>query len=130
MNTVLFVCVRNSGRSQMAEAFLEQLAKGKMTAISAGTQPAAQINPTVAAVMREAGIEIGNRKPKLLTPEMLRSADRVIGMGCGVAESCPAGFIVAEDWEIDDPEGKPIQEVRRIRDRIRSKVQELIKETG
>jgi arsenate reductase len=126
MKKVLFVCVQNSGRSQMAEAFFNQLAEGKAVAISAGTQPAAQINSTVVTAMHEVGIDIGDRKPKLLTSEMLESADRVITMGCNVAEACPTSFVPAEDWELNDPEGKPIQEVRRIRDKIKTRVEELI----
>ena len=110
----------------MAEAFFNQIAKGKTVAISAGTQPAAQVNSTVAAAMREVGIEIGDRKPKLLTFEMLKDADRVITMGCNVAEACPASFVPTEDWELDDPEGKPIEEVRQIRDEIKARVEELV----
>ena len=110
----------------MAEAFFNQLAKGKAVAISEGTRPAAQINSTVVTAMREVGIEIGEQKPKLLTSEMLESADRVITMGCNVAEACPASFIPTEDWELDDPEGKPIEEVRRIRDKTKARVEELV----
>ena len=109
----------------MAEAFFNQLAKGKAVAISAGTQPAAQINSTAVAAMREVGIEIGDKKPKLLTAEMLESADRVITMGCNVAKACPASLVPTEDWELDDPEGKPIEKVRQIRDEIETKVDEL-----
>jgi arsenate reductase len=126
MKTLLFVCVHNSGRSQIAEAFFNQLAKGKMMAISAGTQPTAQINSIVVTAMREIGIEIGDKKPKLLTAEMLESADRVITMGCNVAEACPASFVPTEDWELDDPEGKPIEEVRQIREKIKARVEELV----
>jgi arsenate reductase len=126
MKTLLFVCVHNSGRSQIAEASFNQLAKGKMMAISAGTQPTAQINSIVVTAMREIGIEIGDKKPKLLTAEMLESADRVITMGCNVAEACPASFVPTEDWELDDPEGKPIEEVRQIREKIKARVEELV----
>jgi protein-tyrosine-phosphatase len=128
MKKILFVCVHNSGRSQMAEAFFNQLAKDNAVATSAGTQPAAQVNPTVVAAMRELGMEIGNQKPKSLTLEMMESADRVITMGCNVAETCPASFIPTEDWELDDPEGKSIEETRRIRDQIKTKVEVLVKE--
>jgi arsenate reductase len=110
----------------MAEAFFNQLAKGKAMAISAGIQPAAQINSTVVTAMREVGIEIGYQKPKLLTSGMLESADRVITMGCNTAEFCPASFIPTEDWDLDDPEGKPIEEVRQIRDKIKTRVEELV----
>jgi arsenate reductase len=109
----------------MAEAFFNQIAQGKAVAMSAGTQPAAQVNSTVIAAMREVGIEIGNRKPKSLTIEMLEGADRVITMGCNVAEACPASLVPTEDWELDDPEGKPIEEVRQIRNEIEAKVDEL-----
>jgi len=112
----------------MAEAFFNQLAKGKVEAISAGTQTAAQVNPTVLAAMRELGIEIGNQKPKSLTLEMMESADRVITMGCNVAETCPASFIPTEDWELDDPEGKSIEETRQIRDQVKTRVEVLVKE--
>lgn len=125
---VLFVCVHNSGRSQMAEAFFNQLAGNKATGFSAGTKPASQINPAVVLVMREAGIDIGAKKPKLLTLELMESADKVITMGCGVEDTCPAAIIPMEDWEIEDPEGQPIDKVRRIRDTIRNKVAALINE--
>ena len=122
----MFVCVHNSGWSQIAEAFFNQLAKGKAVAISAGTQPSAQINSTVVTAMREVGIEIGEQKPKLLTSGMLESADRVITMGCNTSEVCPASFVPTDDWELDDPEGKPIEEVRQIRDKIKTGVEELV----
>jgi len=109
----------------MAEAFLNQIAKGKAVAISAGTQSAAQIDATVVAAMREVGIEIAEQKPKLLTSEMLEGADRVITMGCSVEKACPASFVPTEDWKLDDPEGRPIEKVRQIRDRIKTKVDEL-----
>ncbi len=109
----------------MAEAFLNQIAKGKAVAISAGTQPAAQIDATVVAAMREVGIEIAEQEPKLLTSEMLEGADRVITMGCSVEKGCPASFVPTEDWKLDDPEGRPIEKVRQIRDRIKTKVDEL-----
>jgi len=112
----------------MAEAFFNQLAKDNAVATSAGTQPAAQVNPTVVAAMRELGMEIGNQKPKSLTLEMMESADRVITMGCNVAESCPASFIPTEDWQLDDPEGKSIAEVRKIRDELEAKVEALVEE--
>jgi arsenate reductase len=125
---VLFVCVHNSGRSQMAEAFFNQIAVNKAPAFSAGTQPASEINPTVVRVMRETGIEISNKKPKLLTPEMMDKAERVITMGCGAEKVCPAAFVPMEDWQINDPEGQPVEKVRAIRDAIRSKVEKLVKE--
>jgi arsenate reductase len=126
MKKVLFVCVHNSGRSQMAEAFFNKMVNGKALAISAGTQPASQINPIVVTAMREIDIEISNHKPKLLTLEMLESADRVITMGCSVEEVCPASFVPTEDWKLEDPAGKPIEKVREIRDEIKARVGVLI----
>jgi len=123
---VLFVCVHNSGRSQMAEAFFNQLAKGKAKAYSAGTQPANEINPVVVEAMREVGIDISGNKPKLLTTDMVQQADVVVTMGCGVEGVCPATFVETEDWELEDPTGKPLPEVRKIRDEIRAKVAELL----
>ena len=128
MKKVLFVCVHNSGRSQMAEAFFNQMAKGKAVASSAGTEPAAHTDSNVAMAMHEIGIDIMNQKPKPLTLEMLESADRVIAMGCNVAEVCPASFVLTEDWELSDPKGKMIEEVRHIRDQIKTKVEVLVKE--
>jgi arsenate reductase len=125
---VLFVCVHNSGRSQMAEAFFNQLGGGKAIADSAGTQPADQIDPIVAYVMREAGLDITRQRPKVITQEMMENADRVISMGCGVQESCPANLVPVEDWGIEDPAGKPVKKVREIRDIIKNKVETLIKE--
>ncbi|MBN1367251.1 MAG: arsenate reductase ArsC [Dehalococcoidales bacterium] len=126
--TFLFVCVHNSGRSQIAEAFFNQLAKGKFTAYSAGTKPASEINPLIVQVMCESGLDISKDKPKMLTPEMVDKADRVITMGCNVAETCPASFIPAEDWQIEDPEGKTIDEVRKIKGIIWMRVKRLVTE--
>jgi len=128
MKKVLFVCVHNSGRSQMAEAFFNKLAAGKASASSAGTDPAPQVNPVAVEAMREMGIDISRQKPKALTFEMVEKADRVVTMGCGVEGVCPASFVHTEDWELDDPAGKPLDEVRRIRDQIRARVTELLKE--
>ena len=128
MKKILFVCVHNSGRSQMAEAFFNQLAEGKAHASSAGTRPASHTDRIVAEVMRELGIDISQRRPKLLTSEMVQNADRVITMGCGVEEACPVVFVPVEDWQLEDPEGKPIQKVREIRDEIEAKVKKLVEE--
>jgi len=125
---VLFVCVHNSGRSQMAEAFFNQLNGNNAIASSAGTRPACQIDPIVAYVMREAGLDISLQTPKMLTPEIMENADKVISMGCGVEETCPAGLVPMEDWNIEDPAGKPVRKVKEIRDIIREKVETLIKE--
>ncbi|OGO06133.1 MAG: arsenate reductase [Chloroflexi bacterium RBG_13_54_9] len=128
MKKVLFVCVHNAGRSQMAEAFFNRLAKGKTSAVSAGTVPATQIIPTVIEAMGEVGIDISGQRPKALTPEMIEDVDRVITMGCSVEKVCPASFVPTEDWELEDPEGKPIEKVRQVRDEIRNRVEKLIKE--
>ena len=125
---VLFVCVHNSGRSQIAEAFFNHLAGEKASASSAGTQPATEINPTVVQVMREAGLDISHKIPKLMTFEMMENADRVITMGCGAEKVCPASFVPAQDWQLEDPEGKSIEKVRQIRDDIRNRVAALIRE--
>ena len=123
---VLFVCVHNSGRSQMAEAFFNWLARGKARALSAGTAPADVVDPTVIEAMREVGIDISGNKPKALTPEMLEQADVVVTMGCGVEGVCPATFVKTEDWGLEDPRGKPLPEVRKIRDEIRARVSALL----
>lgn len=112
----------------MAEAFFNHYSKGKVTATSAGTQPAAKVNPTVVQMMHEVGIDISHEAPKGLTLEMMEKAGRVISMGCGVEESCPAGVVPMEDWGIDDPEGRPVEDVRRIRDEIKRRVLKLIAE--
>jgi len=123
---VIFVCVGNAGRSQMAEAFFNQAAGGEAMAISAGTRPASAVDPRTIEVMREVGIDISGNKPKALTMEMLEQSDRVVTMGCGVEGVCPASFVQTEDWRLEDPKGKPIEEVRRIRDEIRAKVLKLL----
>ena len=110
----------------MATAFFNRLAEGKAVAVSAGTSPAAQVNSIVAEALLENGIDIRNEKSRLLTFEMLDKADRVITMGCGVEEVCPGSFMPAEDWGIEDPAGKPIEQVREIRNEIRSRVEGLI----
>ena len=127
---MLFVCIGNAGRSQMAEAFLNQLAEGKARAISAGTQPADDIDSQVVEVMREVGLDIGMNKPKALTLRMLEQADRVVTMGCGAEGVCPASFVETEDWQLEDPKGKALDEVRRIRDEIEAKVVEILKRAG
>jgi len=130
MKTVLFVCVRNASRSQMAEAFFNRMAKGKAMALSAGTRLADEINPLVVKAMREVGIDISDNKPKALTMEMVEKADRMVTMGCGAETEavCPARLIQTEDWALADPQGKPIEEVRRIRDEIEQKVLKLSEE--
>lgn len=121
------MCVHNSGRSQMAEAFFNRLAGGKAEAVSAGTDPAPAVDPTVVHVMREVGIDLSGRVPKALTPEMLDGADRVITMGCGVEGVCPATFTETEDWGLPDPRGQPVERVREIRDMIRARVEAMLR---
>ncbi|MCS6777108.1 MAG: arsenate reductase ArsC [Chloroherpetonaceae bacterium] len=132
MKTVLFVCVHNAGRSQMAEAFFNHLAEQRglpFRALSAGTAAGAQINPVVAEAMREAGLSLEGHCPKMLTQEMVDAADRIITMGCGVdATACPARLYITEDWGLPDPAGQPLAIVRQIRDAIRDHVGKLCDE--
>jgi L-amino acid N-acyltransferase YncA/protein-tyrosine-phosphatase len=124
---VLFVCVHNAGRSQMAAGWLSQLAGDRVEVRSAGSAPAHEINPVAVAVMREAGIDITASHPKILTGEAVRDSDVVITMGCG--DTCP--FFPGrryEDWKVEDPAGQAIDAVRRIRDDIRDRVQALLSE--
>ena len=128
MTRVLFVCVHNAGRSQMAEAFLRHLADGSVESRSAGTEPGQQVNPVAAQVMAERGINLASHEPKLLTQELAEWADRVITMGCGIDESCPAVLTEVEDWELPDPSGQPLAVVRDIRDQIEERVNRLLHE--
>ena len=129
MKKIIFVCVHNSGRSQMAEAFAKRLGAGKIEVQSAGTQPTDRLNPVVVKAMEEIGYDMSGHYPKLLTLEMVNSADRIITMGCGVdAETCPASFLPTEDWGLEDPSGQPLEKVREIRDDIKARVQKLISE--
>lgn len=130
MKRVLFVCVHNSGRSQMAEAFAKKLGDSKIIAESAGTEPGDSLNPQAVAAMEEIGYDMSGHHPKVMTPEMVNSADRMITMGCGVdAEGvCPASFVPTEDWGLEDPKGQPIEKVREIRDLIKARVERLIEE--
>jgi arsenate reductase len=127
---VLFVCVHNAGRSQMAAALFNALARERgldWTADSAGTEPAERVHPEVVAVMAELGIDLSGVRPRLLTNEDIEAADRVITMGCEVdAGICPAVFIKnVEDWGLPDPKGRPLEEVRAIRDEVRRRVEAL-----
>ena len=128
---VLFVCIENAGRSQMAEAFAK---KHGMNAQSAGTIPSTRINPIVVDEMRERGIDISSSHPKTLTPELIRDASLVVAMGCSIEEACPKPIIAQMqkkliEWDLKDPKGKPLEGVRKIRDEIESKVAELSKST-
>jgi arsenate reductase (thioredoxin) len=124
---VLFVCVHNAGRSQMAAALLDHHAKGKVQVRSAGSDPADRINPAVAAAMAEWSIDLSRELPKPLTDESVKTADVVITMGCG--DACPIHPGKRyEDWELQDPAGQPVEVVRRIRDDIDARVQVLLAE--
>ncbi len=123
----LFVCIENAGRSKMAEAFAKSIG---LNASSAGTVPASEVNQTVVKVMEEAGIEISQSKPRYLDSKMIDEADRIILMGCSVESVCPAVLLgkmkkKSEDWNLDDPKGKSIEEVRKIRDEILKRVRAL-----
>jgi arsenate reductase (thioredoxin) len=123
---VLFVCVENAGRSQIAEAFFRKYApRGYMT-ISGGTRPAGEINPVVVQAMKELGIDISKQKSKILTEDMIRNAAVRVNMGCMEKESCPSLFIHnLLEWGMEDPKGKPIEKVREIRDDIEQRVRQL-----
>lgn len=110
----------------MAEAFLNQMGKGKAIANSAGTQPANEPNQVVIHAMKEVGIDLSQRKPKTLTMEMMQEADRIITMGCGAEAVCPARIVPMEDWALEDPHGKSLDKVREIRDQIKQKVARLL----
>jgi arsenate reductase len=126
MIAVLFACVANAGRSQMAAAFFNQIADPtKARAISAGTRPGAAVHPEVVAVMRESGIDLSNARPQLLTPELAASAQLLITMGCG--DECPyVPGVQRDDWPLDDPAGRSIERVRQIRDEIETRVRTLV----
>jgi len=122
--TVLFLCRQNAGRSQMAQAFFEALAP-RHTAVSGGSSPAAAVHPIVVEAMREVGIDLAGRVPMKVDAAMLERADVVISMGCDDPAVCDYPGRKVEDWGIEDPSGKPIGEVRRIRDILRGRVEEL-----
>jgi len=130
MKTYLFACVHNAGRSQMAAAWLTALADpAKAAAVSAGTQPGTRVHPEVVTTMREVGIELEGREPRLLTDELAASATMLITMGCG--EACPwVPGIRRDDWPLPDPKGRPLDEVRVIRDEVRSRVEALVAAEG
>jgi arsenate reductase (thioredoxin) len=125
--TVLFVCVHNAGRSQMAAGYLQHLAGDRIEVFSAGSAPGDRINPVAVEAMREEGIDLAGARPKQLTPEAVQLSDVVVTMGCG--DECP--YFPGkryEDWELDDPAGQGIEIVRPIRDEIRSRVEALVAE--
>jgi arsenate reductase (thioredoxin) len=127
MATALFVCLHNAGRSQMSAALFERAAGGRHRALSAGTTPAERVHPEVVEVMRELGIDLSDRTPRRLTDELAGQADVVVTMGCG--DECP--YIPGRrylDWELDDPKGRPLEEVRATRDDIARRVEALVAE--
>ncbi|KER06943.1 Arsenate-mycothiol transferase ArsC2 protein [Marine Group I thaumarchaeote SCGC AAA799-E16] len=127
MEDVLFVCVENAGRSQMAEAFFRKYAPAKYNVISAGTAPSSQLNPTVVEVMKEVGIDMTQQSPKTLSNDMIENSSKTINMGCMDKESCPALFVKdVLDWNISDPKEKSIDDVREIRDQILKEVLQLV----
>ena len=127
VSKILFVCVENAGRSQMAEAFFKKYAPKRFQGISAGTKPASDLNPVVVQAMKEVGIDL-SEKPKSLSTEMIDSSFRTVNMGCMDKNSCPALFVKdVLDWGISDPKGKSLDDVRKIRDDIESRVKKLIK---
>ncbi|MEN0086027.1 MAG: arsenate reductase ArsC [Leifsonia sp.] len=125
--TVLFVCVHNAGRSQMAAGFLRELSGGRVEVLSAGSEPKDSLNPVAVQAMAEVGIDIAGNTPKVLTTEAVKDSDVVITMGCG--DTCPIfPGKRYEDWDLTDPAGRPIEEVRPIRDEIERRVRTLLAE--
>jgi arsenate reductase (thioredoxin) len=127
MKTVIFACVHNAGRSQMAAAFFNQLADAASAhAVSAGTNPGDRVHPEVIAVMRESGIDLSAAVPRKLTSDLAAGAEMLITMGCG--DECPVvPGVKRDDWPLEDPKGKSLEEVRRIRDEIRNRVVQLLR---
>lgn len=127
MKHVLFACIHNAGRSQMAAAWFNHLSDpSKVRGISAGTEPGTRVHPEVLTVMQEVGIDLSNAKPQFLSDELASTASLLITMGCG--ETCPAvPGLRREDWPLEDPKGKPLERVREIREEIRGRILELVK---
>jgi arsenate reductase (thioredoxin) len=131
MTTVIFACIHNAGRSQMAAAWFNALAdSSKARALSAGTEPGSRVHPEVLVAMREVGIDLGDAKPQLLTESMIAEASHLVTMGCG--EACPVAppRVVRDDWPLEDPKGKPVERVREIRDDVRERIAELVRSNG
>jgi arsenate reductase len=130
MNTVIFACVHNAGRSQMAAAWFNELVDStKARAISAGTDPGTRVHPEVLEAMREVGLDLGDRKPQKLTDDLARGAQLLITMGCG--DECPVvPGLRRDDWPLEDPKGKPVARVREIRDDVRARVISLLEREG
>ena len=126
--SILFVCVENAGRSQMAEAFFRKFAPTRFVVLSAGTTPSSQLNPIVIQVMKEIGIDMIDQQPKLLSDSMIKNSSKTVNMGCMDRETCPSLFVKdVLDWNISDPKNKSLDGVRIIRDKIKSEVINLIK---
>ncbi len=129
MKKIVFACVHNAGRSQIAAGWARRLAGGRLEVVSAGTQPGPHLNVQVVAAMHEAGIDLSGVQPQLLTPELVRGADYIVTMGCG--ESCPViPGVKRLDWPITDTRGQPLEVVRRIRDEIQVRVLDLLRSEG
>jgi arsenate reductase len=130
MKTVIFACVHNAGRSQMAAAWFNALCDGtRARALSAGTEPGPRVHPEVLEAMREVGIDLAGRTPQKLTDDLARGASMLVTMGCG--EQCPVvPGLLREDWPLEDPKGKPIERVREIRDEVRRRVAALLAREG
>jgi arsenate reductase (thioredoxin) len=130
MNKVIFACVHNAGRSQMAAAWFRKLADpGKAVAVSAGTQPGPRVHPEVVEAMNEVGIDLSGAAPQLLTDALAGDAQLLITMGCG--DACPhVPGLKRDDWPLEDPKGKPVSRVREIRDEIRARVDDLVRRQG
>lgn len=130
MDRVIFACVHNAGRSQMAAAFFNELADPALArASSAGTEPAERVHPEVVQVMRELGFDLASVKPQLLTSERSAGASHLVTMGCG--EACPViPGATAHDWSLEDPKGQPLERVREIRDQIRARVTDFVRAKG
>lgn len=124
---ILFVCVRNSGRSVMAEAFFNALAQGRAVVASGGTAPGPGPNPAVVAAMAEVGLDVSRHQPRLITQEMVDQVDLTVTV-CSVGEACPVVFGPSQHWELEDPAGQPLEKVRRIRDEVWERVQRLLEE--
>jgi protein-tyrosine-phosphatase len=125
--TILFVCVENAGRSQMAEGFFKKYAPSRFKTVSAGTKPAYQLNPIVVEVMKEVGIDICKQRSKELTDEMIRDSYNIVNMGCMDKNFCPTIWLPKViEWNLEDPKGKSIEEVRDIRDEIEKRIKELV----
>jgi protein-tyrosine-phosphatase len=129
LKKILFVCVENAGRSQMAEAFAKKYGNDKVIPSSAGNKPSNKVNPMVVEIMKEKGIDISMNKPKLITAKMAQDVDLVVTMGCNDQGVCPGPFFKPTiEWHLEDPKGKPIEKIREIRDQIEHQVQDLITE--